>query len=99
MNRVALLIASLALTACGEPDELTRTDACQEQAIVWCAERTGESTTCEAHYADLCTARPSVDVDDDAQIACLDAIANMDPPYFWDRVPAECRATWETPAH
>ena len=91
MIRAAVL--ALILVGCGGSEPLPRTDACAEQADYWCGIGGIRADRCAARYVELCAVTEE-DVEVDDQGACLDALAATPPPWTWDRVPAECHATW-----
>lgn len=91
-------ILAIALTACGDnASEISRIDACREQAEAWCLRGgfSGQSSGCVIWYTNEQCGRFgfSGSVSIDAENSCMDAISAC-------RVgdePAECVETWSTP--
>lgn len=92
--RLAVILLCASCTTASAP--LSRSEACDEQATTWCAvvDARTTATGCEIFYRHLCGA--TGEVAQDAQDACLDAIADMRPdPLTGYDVPDECHTTWE----
>lgn len=87
---------AILLSACATETVQTRSEACQEQAELWCLQIGHPNVSCELGYRNAC-APAGVDheraYDEDHQTVCLNAlVCKVDEAH--NAVPTECSRLW-----